>query len=123
MKGKSLSCVQLLATLWTAAHQAPQFMGFSRQEYWSGVPLPSSLDQTEEKINKLGDNSVKDIHSEEQKGKKEWNREGGTRDLTAYYHWNNIFNMEVPEAGGREKGTKKLFIEIMAKNFQVQEKK
>ena len=41
MKVKSLSCVQLLATLWTAAHQAPPSMGFSRQEYWSGVPLPS----------------------------------------------------------------------------------
>ena len=85
--------------------------------------LKASLDQTEEKINKLGDNSVKDIHSEEQKGKKEWNREGGTRDLMAYYHWNNICNMEVPEAGGREKGTKKLFIEIMAKIFQIWEKK
>ena len=35
------SCVQLLATPWTAAPQAPLSMGFSRQEYWSGVPLPS----------------------------------------------------------------------------------
>ena len=34
VKVKSLSCVQLLATPWTAAHQAPQPMGFSRQEYW-----------------------------------------------------------------------------------------
>ena len=40
-KVKSLSCVRLLATPWTAAHQAPLSMGFSRQEYWSGVPLPS----------------------------------------------------------------------------------
>ena len=32
-----------LATPWTAAHQAPPSMGFSRQEYWSGVPLPSPL--------------------------------------------------------------------------------
>ena len=38
---KSLSCVRLLATPWTAAYQAPPSMGFSRQEYWSGVPLPS----------------------------------------------------------------------------------
>ena len=37
---KSLSCVQLLATPWTAVYQAPPSMGFSRQEYWSGVPLP-----------------------------------------------------------------------------------
>ena len=41
MKGKSLSRVRFLVTSWTAAHQAPPSMGFSRQEYWSGVPLPS----------------------------------------------------------------------------------
>ena len=41
VKVKSLCCVRLLATPWTAAHQAPPPMGFSRQEYWSGVPLPS----------------------------------------------------------------------------------
>ena len=39
MKVKSLSRVQLLATSWTAAYQAPPSMGFFRQEYWSGVPL------------------------------------------------------------------------------------
>ena len=38
---RSLSHVQLLVTPWTAAHQAPPSMGFSSQEYWSGVPLPS----------------------------------------------------------------------------------
>ena len=41
MKVKSLSRVQLLVTPWTAAHQGPPSMGFSRQEYWSGVPLPN----------------------------------------------------------------------------------
>ena len=41
VKVKSLSRVRLLATQWTAAYQAPPSMGFSRQEYWSGVPLPS----------------------------------------------------------------------------------
>ena len=41
MKVKVLSRVELLATPWTAAHQAPPSMGFSRQEYWNGVPLPS----------------------------------------------------------------------------------
>ena len=40
-KGKSLSRVQLFATPWTAAYQASQSMGFSRQEYWSGLPFPS----------------------------------------------------------------------------------
>ena len=38
---KSLSRAQLLGTPWAAAYQAPPSMGFSRQEYWSGVPLPS----------------------------------------------------------------------------------
>ena len=38
------SRVRLLATLWTAASQAPLSMGFSRQEYWSGVPLPSPFE-------------------------------------------------------------------------------
>ena len=41
MKVKSLSCVSLLATPWTAAFQAPPSMEFSRQEYWNGVPWPS----------------------------------------------------------------------------------
>ena len=40
MKVKSLSRVRLLATPWTAAYQAPPSMGFSRQEYWSGLPCP-----------------------------------------------------------------------------------
>ena len=41
VKVKSLSLVRLFTTPWTAAYQAPPPMGFSRQEYWSGVPLPS----------------------------------------------------------------------------------
>ena len=41
VKVRSLSCVRLLATPWTTAYQAPSSMGFSRQAYWSGVPLPS----------------------------------------------------------------------------------
>ena len=41
LKVKSLSRVRPSATPWTAAFQAPPSMGFSRQEYWSGVPLPS----------------------------------------------------------------------------------
>ena len=40
---KSLSHVRLFMTPWTAAYQAPPSMGFSRQESWSGVPLPSPV--------------------------------------------------------------------------------
>ena len=41
VKVKSLSCVQLFATPWTVAYQASLSLGFSRQEYWSGLPFPS----------------------------------------------------------------------------------
>ena len=43
---KSLSRVWLFATPWTVAHQAPASMGFSRQEYWSGLPFPSPGDHS-----------------------------------------------------------------------------
>ena len=51
VKVKSLSRVQLLVTPWTEAYKAPPSMGFSRQEYWSGVPLPS-LEEAGSCINK-----------------------------------------------------------------------
>ena len=44
VKVKSLSRIQLFETPWTVAYQAPLSMGFSRQEYWSGVPFPSPGD-------------------------------------------------------------------------------
>ena len=44
MKVKSLSHVQLFVTPWTVAYHAPLSMGFSRQEYWSGLPFPSPED-------------------------------------------------------------------------------
>ena len=43
MLSKSLSHVRLFETQWTVAHHARLCMGFSRQEYWSGVPLPSPV--------------------------------------------------------------------------------
>ena len=44
VKVKSLSHIQLFVTPWTVAHQAPPSMGFSKQEYWSGLPFPSPGD-------------------------------------------------------------------------------
>ena len=41
MCAQSLNCVQLFATQWTVACQSPLSMGFSRQEYWSGLPFPT----------------------------------------------------------------------------------
>ena len=58
VKLKSLSRARLLAAPWTAAHQAPPSMGVSRQEYWSGVPLPSPplpliMDKTMTELNQV----------------------------------------------------------------------
>ena len=47
---KLLSCVRLFATPWTAAHQAPPSVGFSRQEYWSGLPFLSPGDLPDPEI-------------------------------------------------------------------------
>ena len=44
MHAKSLQSVRLFAILWTTVHRAPLSMGFSRQEYWSGLPCPSPGD-------------------------------------------------------------------------------
>ena len=44
MWGLGLSCVRLFATPWTVVYQAPPSMGFSRQEYWIGLPFPSPGD-------------------------------------------------------------------------------
>ena len=57
VKVNSLIRVQLLATPWTAAHQTPPSMGFSRQEYWSGVPLPSPLGRLGHTKTESGQNS------------------------------------------------------------------
>ena len=48
VKVKSLSCVQPLVTPWTATYQAPPSMGFARQQYWKGLPLPSPNRQLNE---------------------------------------------------------------------------
>ena len=58
VKVKSLSRVQLSKTPWTAAHQALPSMGFSRQEYWSGVPLPSPYTYYKLYLNHLFLNSL-----------------------------------------------------------------
>ena len=52
---KSHSHVRLLATPWTTAYQTPPSMGFSRQEYWSGVPLPSPQNTSSDMIKEFKD--------------------------------------------------------------------
>ena len=68
VNGKSLSCVRLLATPWTAVYQAPLPMEFSRQEYWSGVPLPS-LPPSIEGINFNSEHGLDGVKLESSRGK------------------------------------------------------
>ena len=66
VKVKSLGLVRLVLTPWTAAHQAPPSMGFSRQEYWSGVLL-SSPRKNEETAPKQKQHPVVDMTGDERK--------------------------------------------------------
>ena len=61
MKVELLSRVQFLATPWTAGYQAPPSMGFSRQEYWSGVPLPSPYIYTMEYYSAIKKNTFESV--------------------------------------------------------------
>ena len=67
MKVKSLSHVRLLVTPWTAAYQAPPSMACARQEYWSGVPLPSPRDPWDNI--KCTNNQIIGVPEEEEKKK------------------------------------------------------
>ena len=61
VKVKSLSHVQLFASPWTAAYQAPSSMGFSRQEYCSGVPLPSPWSYYSYRLFLEGSESLREV--------------------------------------------------------------
>ena len=70
-KVKSLSHVWLFATPWTVAYQAPPSMGFSRQEYWSGLPLPSPGDLPDPRIKPRSPTFQADALTSEPPGKPE----------------------------------------------------
>ena len=78
VKVKSLSHVRLSATPWTVAYQAPPSVGFSRQEYWSGVPLPS----LKWDLNKL---------------KSFWTEEGIIKNGKIIWKWEKIFANDMTE--------------------------
>ena len=69
VKVKSLSRVRLFATPWTVARQAPLSMGFSRQEYWSGLPFPSPEDLPNPEIESRSPALQADALSSEPPGK------------------------------------------------------
>ena len=112
VKVKSLSRVWLIATPWTAAHQAPRSVGFSRQEYWSGVALPSPkntleginsrISEAEEWISELEDKMVEITAKEQDKEERMKRSEDSLRDL-----WDHIKRTNIRIIGVSEKGKKK----------------
>ena len=80
VKVKSLSRVRLFATPWTVAHQAPPSMGFSRQEYWSGLPFPSPGDLPSPGIEPRSPALQADALTSEPPGKLWWRTKGRTRE-------------------------------------------
>ena len=74
---KSFSRVRLFVTLWTVAHQAPSSMGFSRQEYWSGLPFPSPGDLPDPGIKPRSPALQADALTSEPPGKPLWLPEEG----------------------------------------------
>ena len=87
---KSLSRVQLFGTLWTVAHQAPPSMGFSRQEYWSGLPFPSPGDLPNPGIEPRSSALQADALTSEPPGKPIQTPEGRLH-LTLIFFFFNVF--------------------------------
>ena len=95
-KVKSLSCIQLFATPWTVAYQVPPSMGFSRPEYWSGLPFPSPgnaskvmLKILQARLQHFVNPELPDVQDGYRKGR-------GTRDQIANIRW-IIKKARVPE--------------------------
>ena len=82
MKVKSLSRVQLLATPWTAAYQTPSSMGFARQEYWSGLQLPSLLATSRNWVTLLGSTRVSRVKQDSRVSKTQYVENQNTENKT-----------------------------------------
>ena len=95
---KLLSCVQLFVTPWTVAYQAPQFMEFPRQGYWSGLPFPSPGDLPNPGIDPRAPALQADTLPSEPPGKlsegREIEREGESLVSQCQGTWNAVLQEE-----------------------------
>ena len=109
VKVKSLSRLQLFGTPWTVAYQAPPSMGFSRQEYWRGLPFPSPGDLPNPGIEPRSPTFQADALTSEPPGKPK----EGTMQITGSvrsYEWRKAWRLDntrimvgVVNVGGKEK--------------------
>ena len=108
---KSLSRVRLFATPWTIAHQAPLSMGFSRQEYWSGLPFPSPREKERyihfnAEFQKIARRYKKAFLSNQCKEIEENNRMRKTRDLFKKIRGNQMYQGNISCKDECNKGQK-----------------
>ena len=89
---KSLSRVRLFATPWTVAYQAPPSMGFSRQEYWSGLPFPSPRDLPNPGIEPRSPEFQADDLTSEPPGKPQYNTYSNAQIL---YEMSSSINRDI----------------------------
>ena len=96
---KSLSCVRLFATPWTVAHQAPLPMGFSRQEYWSGLPFPSPGDLPDPEIKPRSPALQADTLTSEPPGKPQDKCYSLFCNFLPLYEWKDVTPLKWTYAG------------------------
>ena len=95
VKVKSFSPVRLFETLWTIAYQAPPSMGFSRQEYWSGLPFPSPGDLPDPGIKPRCPAFQADASTSKSPGKSERERQV-SHDVT--HMWNLKYDVKITQS-------------------------
>ena len=87
VEAKSLSRVRLWATPWTAAHQAPPSMGFSRQECWCGVPMPSPSETLDMIKNNCQNRKHQHVEGQQDERGRELGREGFLEEWSPGAGW------------------------------------
>ena len=94
LKVKSLSRVRLSSTPWTAAYLAPPFMGFSRQEYWSGLPFPSpgesSLPRDWTQVSRVADKHFTVCATRKCKAESTWNCHNTVSQVCMLSHFSRV---------------------------------
>ena len=103
VKVKSLSHVWLLAIPWTAAHQVPLSMGFSRQEQWSGVPLPSPTTREHQVCKHSAPGTQQELlfpagawtEAPRQKGQLSWEDGTGSRQSEVHSKWTDMHHLDM----------------------------
>ena len=106
---KLLSRVRLFATPWTAAHQAPLSMGFSRQEYWSGLPFPSPGDIPDPGIEPRSPTLQADALPSEPPGNNQGDAHQNYNEISPHAYQNHCYQKMAANVAGNVEGREALY--------------